>query len=86
VEIVSEGKDARERDLITKRKEYAKAGVQEYWIVDPQLRQITILVLEGQTYREHGVFASGATAASVMLPGFSLSVDAVFAAGPRVSK
>ena len=81
MEITSEGKDARERDLETKRAEYAKAGIQEYWIIDPELRQITVLVLDGQVYREHGVFGPGTIASSVHLNGFSLSVDAVFAAG-----
>jgi Uma2 family endonuclease len=81
VEVVSEGEENRYRDLVTKRQEYAAAGISEYWIVDPQERQITVLVLEGQAYREHGVFGSGAVASSILLPGFSASVDAVFAAG-----
>jgi Uma2 family endonuclease len=81
VEVVSEGEENRHRDLVTKREEYAKAGISEYWIVDPQDKQITVLVLEGQTYREHGLFGSGTTATSVLLSGFSASVDAVFAAG-----
>jgi len=81
VEVVSEGEENRERDLVTKRQEYAAAGISEYWIVDPQDKQITVLVLEGQTYREHGVFHPGTVATSVLLSGFSASVDAVFAAG-----
>jgi Uma2 family endonuclease len=81
VEVVSEGEENRERDLVTKRQEYAKAGISEYWIVDPQEKQITVLALEGQSYREHGVFGAGAVATSVLLPGFAGSVDAVFAAG-----
>jgi hypothetical protein len=40
-----------------------------------------VLVLDGSAYREHGVFGRGATATSVALPGFSVDVDAVFAAG-----
>lgn len=80
VEVVSEGEENRERDLVKKREEYAKAGISEYWIVDPQEKQITVLALEEQTYREHGVFKSGTVATSILLPGFSASVDAVFAA------
>jgi Uma2 family endonuclease len=85
VEIVSEGEENRKRDLVTKRQEYAAAGIAEYWIVDPQEKQITVLVLEGRTYREHGVFGPGTTAASILLPGFTTSVDAVFAAGQAYS-
>jgi Uma2 family endonuclease len=81
VEVVSEGQENRERDLVTKRQEYATAGISEYWIVDPQEKQITVLVLEGKAYREHGVFGPGTVATSVLLPGFTAAVDAVFAAG-----
>lgn len=34
IEIISSGKENRERDLKFKRQLYAKYGVQEYWIVD----------------------------------------------------
>jgi Uma2 family endonuclease len=81
VEVVSEGDENRKRDLVTKRQEYAAAGIAEYWIVDPLERHIIVLVLEGKTYREHGIFLSGSVATSVLLPGFTASVDAVFAAG-----
>lgn len=84
VEVVSEGEENRKRDLVTKRQEYAAAGISEYWIVDPQERQITVLVLEGQAYREHGVFGPGTVSTSVFLPGFTASVDAVFAAGQSI--
>jgi Uma2 family endonuclease len=81
MEIVSEGEENRKRDLETKRAEYARAGIAEYWIVDPQEHCITVLALEGSSYRVHGVFGNGATATSVLLPGFAASVDATFAAG-----
>jgi Uma2 family endonuclease len=84
VEVVSEGEENRKRDLITKRQEYAAAGISEYWIVDPQEKQISFLFLEGQTYQHHGVFVPGAAATSLLLPGFTASVDAVFAAGQSI--
>jgi hypothetical protein len=40
-----------------------------------------VLTLDGQTYRTHGEFGRGAVATSVLFPGVSVSVDAVFAAG-----
>ena len=48
MEIVSPGKDARERDLEIKREEYAKAKIPEYWIVDPETKTITVLTLSGR--------------------------------------
>jgi Uma2 family endonuclease len=85
MEVVSEGPENRERDLVKKPEIYAAAGIAEYWIVDPEKHEITVLTLDGNAYREHGKFGSGTQAASVLLPGFSLSVDAVFAAGAEAS-
>ncbi|MGD0091040.1 MAG: Uma2 family endonuclease [Planctomycetota bacterium] len=78
VEVVSRGKEAQERDYAQKRRDYAAAGVSEYWIVDPRRSQITVLRLAGAHYVEHGVFRKGAKATSVLLPGFAVDVAAVF--------
>jgi Uma2 family endonuclease len=76
MEIVSKDKPAR--DLIHKRHDYAEGRVPEYWIVNPQKETITVLTLAGHVYIEHGVFRRGDTATSLLLPGFSVSVDKVF--------
>lgn len=83
MEVVSEGSEARERDLVTKRQEYALAGIPEYWIVDPLTQTITVLTLPpGATeYTEHGVFGPGDTASSVLLAGLEITVSDCFAAG-----
>jgi Uma2 family endonuclease len=81
IEIVSEGEEDRRRDLVVKRQEYATAGITEYWIVDPQEQRITVLTLDGQAYRVHGVFIPGQRATSVLLPGFEVDVAATFNAG-----
>lgn len=80
VEVISGGAEDRQRDLVTKRQEYATAGIPEYWIVDPQEEQIIVLTLAGDIYREHGIFTPGQTATSVLLDGFGVEVTAVFAA------
>ena len=85
LEVVSPDPRSHHRDWVTKRAEYATAGFAEYWIVDPQMQTITVLTLDGVPaggpYRVHGEFRTGQTAASVLLPGFTAKVDAVFAAG-----
>ncbi len=78
MEVVSEGEESRQRDLVTKREEYAKARIGEYWIVDPELKQITVLVLDGDAYRVHGAFGAGQIATSAILPGLAAPVDGVF--------
>lgn len=70
----------RKRDLETKRFEYARAGIGEYWIVDPMLKQITVVTLNGDRYDEAGLYSAGTLAKSVLLPGFAVDVTATFAA------
>jgi Uma2 family endonuclease len=76
LEVVSEEKP--ERDLIEKRGDYAEARVPEYWIANPQTEAITVLRLSLDSYEEAGTYRRGETAASVLLPGFSVAVAAVF--------
>jgi Uma2 family endonuclease len=76
LEVVS--KDKPERDLIDKRFDYAEGKVPEYWIVNPHTETITVLRLENGSYVEHGVFARGQRATSVVLPGFGVDVAEVF--------
>jgi Uma2 family endonuclease len=77
MEVVSSGNPDHDRD--TKRKEYAQAGIPEYWIVDPLKRHILVLTLKGRAYRVHGEFGPGTQATSVLLPGFAVPVDQVLA-------
>ena len=77
MEVVSP--DDPRRDLETKRREYAQAGIPEYWIVDPARRSVTVLTLDGQTYALHGEFDEDAEATSRLLDGFTVSVRDLFA-------
>ena len=82
-EIVSP--DDPERDLVEKRADYAEAGIPEYWIVDPRDETVTVFVLQGETYVEHGAYVRGGSATSTLLGGFAADVAAVFdAAKPGV--
>jgi Uma2 family endonuclease len=76
MEVVSEGDESRHRDLVTKRDEYARAGIPEYWIVDPELGRITVLALEETSYAVHGEYSKGQQATSKLLPGFTVDVSA----------
>lgn len=83
IEVVSD--DDRRRDLETKRFEYARAGIAEYWIVDPQRRAITVLKLDGQRYEVYGEFVPGQQATSALLIGFTVDVSTVFEQAPPQS-
>ena len=84
VEVVSP--DDPDRDYVDKRRDYAAAGVPEYWIVDPRDRTdadprgrtVRVLSLAGGEYSET-VFEEGETAAGAVLPGFAVDVTACLA-------
>ena len=78
VEIVSEGVDAHRRDYEEKRADYAKAGVAEYWIVDPHEMHVIVLTLDNSSYQELGVFKPGQIATSKLLPAWSVDVQQLF--------
>lgn len=78
VEVVSPGTENRNRDYRYKRTEYAARGITEYWIVDPELKQITVCKwVEGQY--EDTVLKGTATIASDIVPDWELIVEQVFA-------
>src|SRR5262249_51890730 len=56
IEVMSEGEENRERDLKTKRKGYASAGITEYWIVDLLDERVAVLTLKGSNYKVYGDF------------------------------
>jgi Uma2 family endonuclease len=51
IEIVSP--DSVQRDYLQKRAIYEQAGVREYWILDPDERRATFLVLGRAKFKEH---------------------------------
>jgi Uma2 family endonuclease len=70
-EVVSRGSVAR--DYVTKREEYLAYGLDEYWIVDPLERKVTVLTRRGDTWSE-AVFRDDQVIASLVLPGFATTV------------
>jgi Uma2 family endonuclease len=78
LEVVSE--DDPERDTVDKVRDYAGAGIPEYWIVNPQDETITVLSLTDNAYTPLGVFRRGDQVTSALLEGFSVSVDEAFSA------
>ena len=80
MEVVSDDEESRIRDHEKKVVDYAQGGIPEYWIVDPQEKQITVLALNGTSYTTHGVFREGDQATSKLLDGFAVPVSAVLEA------
>jgi Uma2 family endonuclease len=78
IEIVSP--DKPRRDTEEKPRDYAEAGIPEYWIVNPLDETISVLVLQGDAYVTRRIYHTGEHATSVLLDGFTVGVDEVFAA------
>ena len=66
-------------DRTTKFELYAEAGVREYWIADNRLRTVEVFVLRGGAWELLGRFGPGERVRSEVLPGFSPTVDEIFA-------
>jgi Uma2 family endonuclease len=81
MEVVSASKRDRIRDYEEKRGIYAKAGVAEYWIVDPAEKRVTVLALEGPVYVEHAAAVGQGTVSSKLLDGLRVDIAAIFSAG-----
>lgn len=77
MEVVGEGAEAHRRDYEDKRRDYARAGIPEYWIVDPEQQCITVLVLKSETYQVHGEYRPGQVATGLLLPRLAIDVTQV---------
>jgi Uma2 family endonuclease len=75
VEIISPS--SRRRDRMVKAELYARAGVPEYWIVDPAERSIEVLSLGEHGYELFSSAAGAGAAASKVLRGFAVEVAEV---------
>ena len=76
VEILSPS--TAERDRTFKRVLYARYGVSEYWLVDPDSRTVTVLLLDAGAFAEVARYGAGQTLTSPTLPGFTVNLDDIF--------
>ena len=76
VEILSPSTGRRDRT--TKRDLYARHGVGEYWVADPDAQTITVMLLKDGEYQTVGEYGIDDTLASPTLEGFSVRLDRVF--------
>jgi len=77
VEVLSPSN--RGHDLLTKRALYARAGVREYWIVDPTNCTVEILTLDRDAFHTVQVAGGENAVISPLLGGMAFPLSAVFA-------
>lgn len=76
IEVLSE--DDPGRDLVTKRAEYARAGIPNYWIVDPRHKSMLMLRLRPDGYEVAGEFSGDEIAHCELFPGLEIPLAEVF--------
>ncbi len=76
VEVLSPS--TRERDMGVKSHLYARFGVPEYWIVDPEVETLAVYHLTSEGYEISGPFRRGETIHSALFPDAPLNVADVF--------
>jgi Uma2 family endonuclease len=76
IEILSPAAGAR--DLNQKRKLYARHGVHEYWVVDPDDESIEIQRLQGSVFSTLAIFEKGQSLTSPTFEGLTVDVAQVF--------
>jgi Uma2 family endonuclease len=82
IEVVPPGAANRARDYRYKRTEYAARGIAEYWIVDPEMQQITVCKwVEGQY--EDTAFTGTSRIESDLIPNWERSIEQIFAIAPE---
>ena len=72
VEVVSPGAENHRRDYVEKRNQYEWRGIPEYWIVDPERQQLTVLSLSENGYEE-AIFVGDEGVASSSFPDWKLT-------------
>ncbi len=76
IEILSPS--TRTTDLQDKRAEYARSGIEEYWIVDPVDESLTLHRLVDGRYDEGQRFTRGETVRSAVVADLGLSLEEIF--------
>jgi Uma2 family endonuclease len=66
------------QDWTTKRELYARHGVKEYWLVDPEAATVAILLFDDGELKVTGVFGEGESITSTVLEGFSIALADIF--------
>ena len=66
-------------DLVRKLNLYQRAGVPEYWVVDPAVRTIHVYHHDGTFLRWIGEYAQGTHLPSVVFEGLQIEIRDVFA-------
>ncbi len=76
VEVLSPS--TADRDRVAKARQYAKFGVREMWIADPETHTIEVFVNSSEGFRREALYAGADVLRSPIIPGLEIPLDRVF--------
>lgn len=76
VEVLSPS--TADRDQVAKARQYAKFGVREMWITDPEAHTIEVFVNSPEGFRREALYAGADVLRSPIIPGLEIPLDRVF--------
>jgi Uma2 family endonuclease len=76
-EVLSESNP--DLDRVGKKGEYARAGIPEYWLVDPENKTVEVFHLHRGKYQRIALFREGEILSSVQFPDFQIDLTELFA-------
>ncbi|MEH7238177.1 Uma2 family endonuclease [Bacillus sp. JJ1562] len=76
VEVLS--KSTRSKDLIKKLDLYMSTGVSEYWIVNPDNKEVTVYLFEDHNIGNSATYKKNEAAQSFIFKGLTAEISRVF--------
>ena len=78
LEIISPSTARADRKI--KLPLYARHGVAEFWLVDPEDQSVEVFILDGETYRVAGIYLAGDVIKVGRFADAEIAVDSIFSA------
>jgi Uma2 family endonuclease len=76
LEIISPSTARADRKI--KPPLYAKHGVAEFWLVDPEDQSVEVFVLDGDSYRVAGIYLAGDVIKAGRFADAQIAIDSIF--------
>ena len=76
IEIISE--HSVYRDMVQKKRLYARFGVKEYWIVIPEEKEVEVYILKGEAYQLYKTYTKVDILESPSLKGLKIGLKEIF--------
>lgn len=69
---------AKRKDMIKKLDLYLSCGVKEYWIVNPDNKEVTVYLFEDHNISKHATYKADEAAQSFIYEGLSAEIKRIF--------